>query len=79
MSNRGDREKQELVDRIVRRARKSKGKRANDIDRFLRRFFANIAPQDCIDAGLDALFGGAVSLWKFAQTRKPRQTRSPSS
>ena len=70
MSIRGDGEKQELVDGIVRRARKGKGKRANDIDRFLRRFFANIAPQDFIDVGPDEFFGGAVSLWEFARARK---------
>ena len=74
MSNRGDREKQKLVDGIVRRARKGKGKHANDIDRFVRGFFANIAPHDCIDAGPDALFGGALSLWKFARTRKPGES-----
>ena len=42
MSNKNDRNKQELVDKIVRGARRGVGKRAGDIERFTRNFFANV-------------------------------------
>ena len=71
MSIKNDRQKQEMVDKIVRRARRGAGKRADDIERFTRRFFANVSPLDCAETGGDCLGGAVMSLWKFAQTRKP--------
>jgi glutamate dehydrogenase len=71
MSNINDRKKQELVGKIVRRARRGAGKRADDIERFTRRFFANVSPLDFAETGDECLEGAVMSLWKFAQTRKP--------
>ena len=75
MSNKNDRNKQELVDRIVRGARRGAGKRAADIERFTRNFFANVSPLDCAETDDDTLRGAVTSLWKFAQTRKPEQSK----
>ncbi|MGB0630099.1 MAG: NAD-glutamate dehydrogenase [Alphaproteobacteria bacterium] len=69
MSIRGDREKQKLVDGIVRAVKRGKGKRADDAERFVRQFFANVSPQDCVEADPDCLRGMAGSLWAFAQKR----------
>ncbi len=71
MSNKNDRNKQELVDRIVRKTRRGAGKQSGDVERFTRQFFANVSPQDCAETGDDCLRGAVSSLWKFAQTRKP--------
>jgi glutamate dehydrogenase len=75
MSNKNDRNKQELVDNIVRAARRGAGKRAADVERFTRNFFANVSPLDCAETDNDTLRGAVTSLWKFAQTRKPEQSK----
>ncbi|CAN0470606.1 unnamed protein product, partial [Discosporangium mesarthrocarpum] len=71
MSNNNDRKKQELVDQIVRTTRRGAGKKAGNIERFTRQFFANVSPLDCAETGHDCLQGAVSSLWQFAQTRKP--------
>tara|TARA_R110002126_G_scaffold36678_20_gene111312 strand:+ start:8317 stop:13155 length:4839 start_codon:yes stop_codon:yes gene_type:complete len=71
MSVSNDRQKKQLVDSIVRRARRGAGKRADDIERFSRLFFANVSPQDCAETADECLEGAVMSLWAFAQTRKP--------
>lgn len=75
MSNNNDRQKQKLVEQIVRSTRRGAGKRAGDIERFTRQFFANVSPLDCAETGDDCLRGAVSSLWQFAQTRKPGTTK----
>ena len=76
MSIRGDREKQSLVDGIVRTVKHGKGTRAGDAERFVRQFFANVSPQDCVEADPDCLRGMTASLWEFAQKRPAGEARA---
>ena len=69
MSIRGDREKQSLIDGIVRAVKRGKGKHAGDAERFVRQFFSNVSPKDCVEADPDCLRGMVASLWDFAQNR----------
>ena len=70
MSTRGDRQKQDLVDGIVRSLRRGQGKRAADVERFTRGFFANVPPRDCAEFVPESLQGAVTSLWNFVQSRK---------
>jgi glutamate dehydrogenase len=71
MSNNNDSKKQKLVDQIVRTTRRGAGKRAGDVERFTRLFFANVSPLDCAETEDNCLRGAVSSLWQFAQNRKP--------
>lgn len=75
MSTRGDGEKQSLVDGIVRTVKRGKGKRTGDAERFVRQFFANVSPQDCVEADPDCLRGMTASLWAFAQKRSAGEAK----
>ncbi len=75
MSNNEDSKKQELIDKIARTSRRGAGKRAGDIERFTRQFFANVSPTDCAETGQDCLRGAVSSLWQYAQSRKPGTTK----
>jgi glutamate dehydrogenase len=70
MPTRGDRQKQDLVDGIVRSLRRDQGKRAADVERFTRGFFANVPPRDCAEFVPESLQGAVTSLWNFVQSRK---------
>jgi len=37
--------------------------------RFLRQFYGHVPPEDIIDRSADELYGAALSLWRFAETR----------
>ena len=71
MSYRDTKEKTALVDAIVRRARRGKGQRSAMVELFVRRFFANVSPQDCAEWERDTLRGAVMSAWGFMQARKP--------
>jgi glutamate dehydrogenase len=71
MSGRGTNGKQELIEQFVAKAKRGQGRRAAAVERFVRSFFANVSPQDCAETPEDTLRGAAMSLWGFAETRKP--------
>ncbi|MEX2453265.1 MAG: NAD-glutamate dehydrogenase [Rhodospirillaceae bacterium] len=75
MSSRGENEKQALIDRVAAAAKRGQGRKAAAVERFVRRFYANVPTQDCAEMHADTLRGAAMSLWDFAQVRTPGQSK----
>ncbi|HET7705796.1 MAG TPA: NAD-glutamate dehydrogenase, partial [Thermoanaerobaculia bacterium] len=72
MSVTAEQRKAELVDRLAAEARNRVGaKSADNVELFLRRYFALVAPDDIIYTSVDTLIGSVLSLWEFGQQRKP--------
>jgi glutamate dehydrogenase len=72
MAYRGQKEKEALVDRLARRARRKLGRgKGVDGERFVRHYFRHVPPEDMLSREVDDLLGAALSLWSFLQTRKP--------
>ena len=64
--------KTELVERVAKIIqRKLKGADAEAADHFVRLFYRNVPPADIAKQGPEALYGAALSFWRFAQTREP--------
>ncbi len=42
---------------------------------FLRRFYANVAPEDIAERGLDDLYGAGLALWQFGRQRAAGTTK----
>ena len=49
--------------------------RAGMVQRFLKQFYARVPPADVIERGPEDLYGAALSLWQFAQTRLPGRAK----
>jgi glutamate dehydrogenase len=47
------------------------GAKAKVADAFVRRFFANVAPNDLIEEETEDLFGAAITMWAFGRDRAP--------
>ncbi len=47
------------------------GPKAGIAERFLRQFYANVAPQDLLHDEVEDLFGAAITLWAFGRERAP--------
>ncbi|HUP64947.1 MAG TPA: NAD-glutamate dehydrogenase [Thermoanaerobaculia bacterium] len=62
--------KTELIDRFAETARQKFPQEADSVERFIRQYFALVAPDDLI-ADPAALIGGALSLWEFSAERQP--------
>jgi glutamate dehydrogenase len=50
-------------------AQRLKGARGGDVARFLRQFYDHVPPEDILTRTADELYGAALSLWRFAETR----------
>ena len=62
----------DLVDRLAAEARRRvPADQAESAEHFVRRYFANVAPDDVIYTSFDTLLGGALSLWEFGAQRTP--------
>ncbi|HUO83671.1 MAG TPA: NAD-glutamate dehydrogenase, partial [Thermoanaerobaculia bacterium] len=67
-----DPRKAELIGQVVSEARKRVApENAGEVERFIRRYFALVAPDDIIYTKLETLLGGALSLWEFGRERAP--------
>ncbi|WP_114393268.1 NAD-glutamate dehydrogenase [Oleisolibacter albus] len=44
---------------------------AGPAEAFVRRFYANVAPEDMLRLGQNELYGGAIAAWQFAARRRP--------
>src|SRR5882762_736857 len=49
--------------------------RASMVQGFLTQFYDRVAPSDLVDRAPEDIYGAAVSLWQFAQTRLPGQAK----
>jgi glutamate dehydrogenase len=62
----------DIIDRLAAEARKRvSADQAESAEKFVRRYFANVAPDDVIYTSFDTLIGGALSLWEFGAQRTP--------
>ncbi len=62
----------DLIDRLAAEARKRvPAEQAESAENFVRRYFANVAPDDVIYTSFDTLIGGALSLLEFGAQRMP--------
>ncbi|MFP5248153.1 MAG: NAD-glutamate dehydrogenase, partial [Thermoanaerobaculia bacterium] len=66
----------DVVDRLAAEARRRvPSDQADSAERFVRRYFAHVAPDDVIYTSFDTLLGGALSLWEFGAQRTPGQPK----
>src|SRR3989442_1576730 len=64
--------KADLVNRLATEARaRVADAGAESAEKFVRRYFALIAPDDIIYTSFDTLLGSALSLWAFGEQREP--------
>jgi glutamate dehydrogenase len=62
--------KSDLVDRLASEAQKRVGdEQAESAEKFIRRYFALVSPDDIIYTSFETLLGGALSLWQFGDIR----------
>src|SRR5215469_10295386 len=73
MPLRAEEQKRERIDGVLSRAgQRIPVERAEPIRRFIKQFYDHVPPEDVLQRGTDDLYGAALSLWHFAQERKPR-------
>jgi len=64
--------KVELTEQVVGRVRDRLSKeKAASAERFVRRFYANVPPDDILRSGADELYGAALAIWQFGCVRRP--------
>jgi glutamate dehydrogenase len=62
----------DAIDRLAAEARQHVPSHdADDVEQFVRRYFAHVAPDDIIYTSNETLLGGVLSLWEFGADRKP--------
>src|SRR3954454_13900032 len=62
--------KADLVERLAAEAQKRVGRdEADSAEKFIRRYFALVAPDDIIYTSFETLLGAALSLWQFGEIR----------
>ncbi len=72
MALRAEQLKDELTEEVVRQVRgRIDRNRADLAERFVRQFYANVPPDDILQAPADQLYGGAVAMWQWGQNRLP--------
>ncbi|HZB93355.1 MAG TPA: NAD-glutamate dehydrogenase [Stellaceae bacterium] len=71
-----EQQKQEAVEAAAElAAQRLKGERGDDVGEFLRQFYGHVPPEDILNRSADELYGAALSLWRFAETRMPGRTK----
>jgi glutamate dehydrogenase len=69
---RAEQQKQEAVEAAAALAARSLGSaQTADVERFIRQFYSHVPPEDILTRPAEDLYGAALSLWRFAETRKP--------
>ena len=76
MAVRAEEQKNEAVEAVAALATRRLGDgRAAAVARFVRRFYSHVPPEDILDRAPEDLYGAALSLWRFAETRPPGRAR----
>ncbi|MBI4183609.1 MAG: NAD-glutamate dehydrogenase [Proteobacteria bacterium] len=71
-----ERQKSELLAKIVARIRDGiEGEAAAEMEAFARQYFANVPPLDMVHQRAEDLYGQALAMWRFSQTRPPGRVR----
>ncbi|HEX9490658.1 MAG TPA: NAD-glutamate dehydrogenase domain-containing protein, partial [Stellaceae bacterium] len=76
MAVRAEEQKNEAVEAVAALATRRLGDgRAAAVARFVRRFYSHVPPEDILDRAPEDLYGAALSLWRFAETRQPGRAK----
>ncbi|WP_342760753.1 hypothetical protein [Azospirillum thermophilum] len=76
MALRAEQLKDELTEDIVRQVRDRLDRaRARTAERFVRQFYANVPPDDILQASSEQLYGAALAMWQWGQQRQPGKAR----
>jgi glutamate dehydrogenase len=68
--------KGELTEKIVRQLRSRLNRdKADQAERFVRQFYANVPPDDIVQSSAEQLYGAALAIWQFGQQRRPEAAR----
>jgi glutamate dehydrogenase len=63
-------QKNELLDRLTNYVReRQSGPDSQDLEQFVRRYYAQVGLDELAGRTIDALYGAALSLWKFSKAR----------
>ncbi|WP_448190284.1 NAD-glutamate dehydrogenase [Azospirillum sp. sgz301742] len=72
MALRAEQLKDELTEEVVRQVRGRLDRSRVDLaERFVRQFYANVPPDDIVQAPADQLYGAAIAMWQWGQKREP--------
>ena len=76
MASRAKEQKSELIDGVVVRLHDCLPKEnARVLENFTRRYYGDVAPEDLVEFNAESLYGEALSIWRFAQKRKPGEPK----
>ena len=76
MPVRVEQQKNEAVESAAALAAERLGRdRGENVARFLRQFYGHVPPEDILARPAEDLYGAALSLWRFAETRPPGQAK----
>ena len=68
--------KSDLIDRVVERVhQRLERDRAQQVERFVRQFYAHVPPNDLLGDEADNLYGEALAIYGFAQKRTPGEAK----
>ncbi len=71
-----DQLKSDLIDQLLERVHGHlEGAKATRADHFVRDFYAHVPPDDILGEEPENLYGAALTLWSFARTRQPKETK----
>ena len=76
MLSRAHEHKTEIVDAVVVQIHERMAKKdAANLERFVRQLYNDVVPEDLVDINTEMLYGETLSLWRFAQKRKPGEPK----
>ena len=75
MTTRTDEAKATILEAAVSRARALSGTDADDVERWVRTYYAHVAPEDLADRTDADLAGAALAHWGLAQQRRPGELK----
>jgi glutamate dehydrogenase len=76
MAVRAEEQKNAAVEAVAALATRQLGDdRAAAVARFVRRFYSHVPPEDILARAPEDLYGAALSLWRFAETRLPGRAK----
>ena len=71
-----DERKSELIEQAVEHLRRRlEGEKAERAERFLRRFYTHVPPDEILGETPENLYGAALSLWRLARDRPPGEAK----
>ena len=76
MLSRASEHKSAVIDAVVAQLRERMTKKdAANLEKFVRQYYNDVAPEDLTEFNAETLYGEALSMWRFAQKRKPGEPK----